>query len=327
MSTVVYGSLAACFLFGVFLLYLGARNAWLGLASTDWPTVDGTIIGSDTEASRGSRGPSTAGASIVVKYHVNGRDYTTETRHFGQTLGLSDTSEAMLLQLRYPNGSVVRVAYDPSSPEVAVLEPGLDAELLWLPGAGLAFSLSAVMFTALYRSSLGSSSSGMAMGVALFAAIFMMIGLPMLIIGGINLYRSFASQSWPTTKGEIIYDEIDVSTSTRESGPAGRRVSRTTTTYGPRIIFRYEVNGKRHYSNTRRFGALSGSDAEWANEISDKYPEGYKLPVSYHPDDPNLAVIETGITPEAYWLPGAGAAFFLFGLAAAVFAAPAMARS
>ena len=79
------------------------------------------------------------------------------------------------------------------------------------------------------------------------------------------------------------------------------------------------MNGKRHYSNTRRFGALSGADSEWANEIADKYPQGLKLPVRYHPDDPNLAVIETGISSEAYWLPGAGAAFFLFGVAAAVF--------
>ena len=31
-----------------------------------------------------------------------------------------------------------------------------------------------------------------------------------------------------------------------------------------------------------------------------------------------LAVIETGISSEAYWLPGAGSAFFLFGVAAAV---------
>jgi hypothetical protein len=49
--------------------------------------------------------------------------------------------------------------------------------------------------------------------------------------------------------------------------------------------------------------------------------------VKYHPDDPNLAVIETGIASEAYWLPGAGAAFFLFGMPAALIVVPAMARS
>jgi Protein of unknown function (DUF3592) len=230
-----------------------------------------------------------------------------------------------LLQLRYRGGSTVRVTYDPSSPGVSTLEPGLDAEGLWLPGAGLAFSLVSLMFAIMYRSSTGSSSLGMAIGVALFAAIFMMIGLPMLIFGSIGMYRAHASQFWPETKGEIVYDELDATTSTETDRP--KRRTRTSTTYGARIIFRYDVNGRTHYSNTRRFGALAGADSEWANEIADKYPQGLKLPVKYHPDDPNLAVIETGIASEAYWLPGAGAAFFLFGMAAALIVVPAMARS
>jgi hypothetical protein len=249
----------------------------------------------------------------------------TETRHFGQTVGSSDTSEAELLKLRYPHGANVKVAYNPGAPHIAALESGLDTEVLWLPGAGLAFTLVSIMFGAVYRGSERTSSSGMAFGIALFAAIFMLTGVPMLIFGGINLYRAYASQSWPKTQGEIVYDEVDASTSV-ERDPKTRR-TRTSTTYGARIIFRYDVNGNPHYSNTRRFGALSGADSDWANEISDKYPAGYKLPVSYYPGDPNLAVIETGITSEAYWLPGAGAAFFLFGLATAIFGVPAMARS
>jgi multisubunit Na+/H+ antiporter MnhG subunit len=39
--------------------------------------------------------------------------------------------------------------------------------------------------------------------VAVFAAIFLMIGLPMMIFGSIGMYRAYASRFWPETKGEI----------------------------------------------------------------------------------------------------------------------------
>jgi hypothetical protein len=45
-----------------------------------------------------------------------------------------------------------------------------------------------------------------------------------------------------------------------------------------------------------------------------RYPTGADVPVWYCPADPDLAVLEPGIGQEAYYLPGAGAAFFLFGL-------------
>jgi hypothetical protein len=39
-----------------------------------------------------------------------------------------------------------------------------------------------------------------------------------------------------------------------------------------------------------------------------------------------VSTVETGISNENYWIPGAGAAFFLFGLAALVFGIPALTR-
>ena len=221
----------------------------------------------------------TSSANIVARYQVNGREYTTDTRHFGQTLGSTDTSEAELLRLRYRGGSIVTVSYSPASPEISALEPGFDAESLWLPGSGLAFALIAVMFAIMYRISTGSSSLGMSIGVSVFAAIFMMSGLPMMIFGSIGMYRAHASQFWPETKGEIVYDEVDATTTEASSSKRRTTAKRTTTTYGARIIFRYDVNGKRHYSNTRRFGALSERIPNGLIEIADNYPQGLKLPV------------------------------------------------
>ena len=90
----------------------------------------------------------------------------------------------------------------------------------------------------------------------------------------------------------------------------------TSTTYSSPLVAEYEVSARKHYTKTRRFGQLAGSGEEWAREIAARYPTGAKVQVAYSPADPDLSVLEPGITSEAYWLPGAGAAFFLFGLIA-----------
>ena len=53
---------------------------------------------------------------------------------------------------------------------------------------------------------------------------------------------------------------------------------------------------------------------------------GREVTVSYRPDAPDIATVETGIAREAWWTPGAGAAFFLFGLAALIFGVPALTK-
>ncbi len=45
------------------------------------------------------------------------------------------------------------------------------------------------------------------------------------------------------------------------------------------------------------------------------YPVGKTVTVRYSPKTPDLGVLEPGIYNEAFWLPGAGAAFLLFGVA------------
>jgi hypothetical protein len=53
---------------------------------------------------------------------------------------------------------------------------------------------------------------------------------------------------------------------------------------------------------------------------------GKVVTVRYAPGNPDLGVLEPGIQREAYWLPGAGAAFLLFGLAVFIWGIPALTR-
>jgi hypothetical protein len=64
---------------------------------------------------------------------------------------------------------------------------------------------------------------------------------------------------------------------------------------------------------------LAGSAEDWADDIAARYPVGKKVKVAYLPGEPETAVLEPGIHNESWFLPGAGAAFFLFGLAVIVF--------
>ncbi len=260
----------------------------------------------------------TYSAVIVFGYRVAGRDYTTDTIHLGQVVGSGDSSDAELRRLRYPPGAKIPVWHHPAEPSTAVVQPGFHSDVLWLPGAGLGFLLPGVMFLLLYRSTFGG---GLGMGLSLFAAIFMLIGAAMLSGGGLSLWRAYSSPNWPITQGTILYGQQDSSTTvTEDEGGTSQR----STSYGAHFVYRYQVNGHTHFSNIRRFGQLAASSADWAAEIAERYPLGKPVDVAYSPADPDLAVLEPGINSEGYWLPGAGAAFLLFGSAVLIWGTPAL---
>ncbi|MEO7651993.1 MAG: DUF3592 domain-containing protein, partial [Bryobacteraceae bacterium] len=158
-----------------------------------------------------------------------------------------------------------------------------------------------------------------------FAVIFALIGVAMLGGGVGRLWNAYASTRWPLAPGLITYGRQDVSTSVTKD--SDREESRTPI-YGTQLVYEYEVGGRKHFNNVRAFGALAGSsDADRASSITERYPLGKKVDVAYNPADPDVAVLEPGINNEAYWLPGAGAAFLLFGLAVYFFAIPALTKS
>jgi len=313
----VFGLAAAMLLLlGVPLGWLGTKNIWRGVASSGWPVTEGVVRSAEIVAEG-----ETTSAEIVVAYRVGGVEYTTDTLHFGQTVGSGDSSEAQIRALRYAAGRRVWVRYAASDPSVGCTEPGFHADALWLPVAGLAFGLPGAVLLVVAMS--WAKRSMLKWGLWLFALVFGGIGVAMLWVGLGRMWMAHASTGWPVAEAEIVYAQEDTSTtyqdSTRRRGPA-------STSYATNLVFRYEVNGRTHYSNLRRIGQLAGASAEWAEEIAERYPKGKKMKVRYQGENPDVAVIEAGIGEEAYWLPGAGAAFFLFGLLVAKFGIPALTR-
>jgi hypothetical protein len=316
-------------LLGGWILFLGIRNLSRAVGSRHWPRTAAIVAQSGSRAEtqhtdyRG-RGSSTMySADIRFRYKVDGREYTTGVLHFGQIAGSGDSSDAELRRFRYPLGSEVTVAYNPDAPSIAAAEPGFDSEVLLLPGAGLAFSVPGIMLIVLYLG-ISRNNALFGAGLATFAGIFAALGLAFLTIGLVNLSRAYESRHWPQAPGVIAYGKIDssVNVTKMENGDI-----ESTTTSGDHLVFQYEVNDKKHYSNVRLFGQIAASSSDWAQDIADRYAVGKQVMVSYSPENPDLGVLEPGIAREAFWLPGAGSAFLLFALAIFIWGIPALTRS
>jgi hypothetical protein len=314
-------------LLGAWFLLVGGSHLAYALASPGWPKVAATVVASETSehtdpVDRGSRASETTyEATIRFRYQVDGRDYTSETLHFGQSLGSGDSSDAELRHLRYPVGATVMLAYKPGNPAIAAPEPGFTGEAMLLPGAGLFFIAPAIMFLFMWFG-ISRENAGIAIGLGIFAAIFVAIGASLLTPGLVNLWRGHASESWPRAEGVVTYGKIDASRVVTETD----RRNFSTTVRGAHLVYQYEVDGRQHFSNRRLFGQIAASGDDAALRIADRYPLGKKVSVAYAPGNPDLAVLEPGFQREALWLPGIGAAFLLFGLAAFIFAIPALTR-
>jgi len=331
--------MALVILLGLFLSGKGAVNLRRALASPQWPKTTGIVVGANAGASRvqdhNARTPFYT-ANTIIRYRVNEKDYATGLIHFGQTFGSADPSEAAMQLLRYPIDAHVSVSYDPGAPWIAAAQPGIHADAFWLVGAGLAFVLPALMCLAVLPGMLaggaGGFGSAFAFATVVFGAIFCALGILGLSIGCARLWNAYASQTWPTAPGTVVSArvtenrvQIGQAAGPLEYDPATGAAT-TTSTYAVGFVYRYEVNGATHYNNLRRFGGYVGSDAAWAGQTARLYPVGANVTVAFHPADPDLAVVETGIAQEALALPGFGAGGLLFGVAVLIWLVP-LARS
>jgi hypothetical protein len=335
----VFGALAVGVLFGGYLSCVGVRNIWRGLASTRWPKTTGVVTTSTIESTtsvdnKTGRTDVDYCANLLFRYNVNGRGYTTQLLAFGQTLGSGDPTEAQLRHLRYPVGAEATITYNPGDPSIAAVEPGFHAVSLWVVMAGLMFSLPCIMAGAIYATSLGGANDnvGMTIGIGIFAALFAILGIAALTFGLINLWLGHASESWPKTAGVITYQKVDgaeVDTEqidTRRMDDDHPSTARSVT-YTDYLVFAYDVDGKKRFSNLRRFGQVGGGTEADAEALKARYPADSPVAVSYSPDNPDLGVLEPGISSDAYWMPGIGAGILLFVLAICIWIIPSVARS
>jgi hypothetical protein len=87
-----------------------------------------------------------------------------------------------------------------------------------------------------------------------------------------GIYYGFKSKKWPTTQAKISNSTITV-----EKGWETENVAY-------RVEYEYHVGGETFTNRTVSF----------ESEVQKHIPEGFEVPVYYHPKNPKLSVLEPG---------------------------------
>ncbi|MGB2897365.1 MAG: DUF3592 domain-containing protein [Anaerolineales bacterium] len=119
----------------------------------------------------------------------------------------------------------------------------------------------------------------------IIAIILSCVGL---FLVGRTIMRGLSSRNWLTTEGEITDSGIEAHQSMDDDGDI-------RTTYGASIQYTYRVSGQEIQGTRRSFSEMRTSSRRRAEGILARYPQGSSVTVYYHPDDPSLAVLETGV--------------------------------
>lgn len=102
---------------------INVQRAW---ASRSWPTVQGVVLSAEVKRSQTKHGNTTTWSyRAVVRYdfQVDGKPYSGDKISFVD-FGSRNASLANTRANRYAAGKTVTVHYDPSNPQICVLEPG-----------------------------------------------------------------------------------------------------------------------------------------------------------------------------------------------------------
>ncbi len=149
-SLILGTGLLVLLLVGATISVLGVRGLVLAIASKQWPSAEGTIISSSVEESHGTdsnhRPTTFYHVRISYRFVVDGRNYSGNRVAFGD-IGRGDPKYSRAVVSRYPRGKNVVVFYRAGDPPECLLEPGVHAQALILPGIGfLLLGLGVVFF-------------------------------------------------------------------------------------------------------------------------------------------------------------------------------------
>lgn len=132
---------------------------------------------------------------------------------------------------------------------------------------------------------------------------FIIAGGVMLVLGARDLEHGWRSAEWPGVEGKIT--ESRVARHSHAGAQGGRRTS-----YSAEVKYTYEVAGQRFEADRIRFGKISSHNKAAATAEAGRHPAGATVKVFHHPADPAMSVLEPGVSPGGWLLPGLGAVFF-----------------
>jgi hypothetical protein len=141
----------------------------------------------------------------------------------------------------------------------------------------------------------------------LFGGIFLVIGGGLSYWGWNIVQNAQASSAWPTTDGTVTSSEV-VRVSDADGG----------VTYSPEVTYSYSVDNVQYVGDTISFGENTYSSKRKAEGISADYPVGKAVTVYHDPLEPEVSVLEPGVSGGSYIALAVGVVFILIGLITAV---------
>jgi len=119
---------------------------------------------------------------------------------------------------------------------------------------------------------------------------FVLGGAWLSIYGLVELNRAGKSPDWPSVTGKVV-----------------SMASGSGSSYD--LMYTYEIDGQTFKGNQVSFSRLLTKDD--TRRVLREYPEGKTVDVCYDPANPKISVLEPGIRPGTYSMPGFGLFFML----------------
>ncbi|MBD3270157.1 DUF3592 domain-containing protein, partial [Candidatus Peregrinibacteria bacterium] len=125
---------------GILFMIIGASTLYFSLGevfsaynSENWQNAPGKVIVSEVVRDVDSDGDISYRTDVLYQYQVEGKQFTGNTIYFGK-MDNSNPGEANRIITDYPEGSEVKIYYDPDDPNISTLIPGINWEVFFLPG-------------------------------------------------------------------------------------------------------------------------------------------------------------------------------------------------
>jgi hypothetical protein len=136
---------------------------------------------------------------------------------------------------------------------------------------------------------------------------FILIGALVSFIGIRNFVQTSESVNWPIAQGIIRTSSVEYHSSNKGG------------TYHAHIFYNYNLNGATYSGDRVAYGDYGSSNPSHAQEIVNRYPAGKNVTIYYMPNEPEECLLEPGIKPQTWLVPGFGIVFFSTGIVMVVF--------
>jgi hypothetical protein len=140
--------------------------------------------------------------------------------------------------------------------------------------------------------------------------LFFLLGAAALGTGLVEVRAVLAAEGWPAAEGIVTASEVRSEITEVRQNNRTRRVR----VYDAAVTYEFTVDGATHRGERVRFASFTSSSPESAERDVARFPVGSRVPVYYDPEDPDACVLERGLEPTSFLLPGLGLVFLLASL-------------